>query len=111
MQIFCKGCVDTALTGADTMPQTQGKIKQNWSSSVDTMLQRQDQLVSTQCFKYKAKWLSSVDTRSGSVDTRDSPQKTFWPIWDSVSTLAQVVSTLETAPKKPSGQSGTVCRH
>ncbi|MQM13932.1 hypothetical protein Taro_046858 [Colocasia esculenta] len=46
-------------------------------------------VVSTQCFKYKAKRSSSVDTRSGSVDTRDSSQKTFWPIWDSVSTLAQ----------------------
>ncbi|MQM14702.1 hypothetical protein Taro_047635 [Colocasia esculenta] len=28
-----------------------------------------------------------------------------------VSTLDQVVSTLETAPRTPSGQSGTVCRH
>ncbi|MQL77833.1 hypothetical protein Taro_010250 [Colocasia esculenta] len=46
-------------------------------------------VVSTQCFKYKAKRSSSVDTSSGSVDTRDSSQKTFWPIWDSVSTLAQ----------------------
>ncbi|MQL83176.1 hypothetical protein Taro_015661 [Colocasia esculenta] len=35
----------------------------------------------------------------GSVDTRDSFQKTFWPIWDSVSTLAQVVSTLDQLPK------------
>ncbi|MQL84598.1 hypothetical protein Taro_017098 [Colocasia esculenta] len=57
-------------------------------------------------------WSSSVDTSSGGVDTRDSSQNTFWPIWDSsvdtrdlprtpsvlcwdnVSTLAQVVSTL-----------------
>ncbi|MQM15355.1 hypothetical protein Taro_048301, partial [Colocasia esculenta] len=61
--IFCKGSVDTPLIGVDTMLQTQDKIMQNWSSS--------------------------VDTRSGSVDTRDSSQKTFWPIWDSVSTLAQ----------------------
>ncbi|MQM23554.1 hypothetical protein Taro_056620 [Colocasia esculenta] len=34
-------------------------------------------------------WSSSVDTGSGSVDTRDSSQNTFWAIWDSVSTLAQ----------------------
>ncbi|MQL85683.1 hypothetical protein Taro_018190 [Colocasia esculenta] len=42
---------------------------------------------------------SSVDTRSSSVDTRDSFQKTFWPIWDSVSTLDQVVSTLDQLPE------------
>ncbi|MQM16786.1 hypothetical protein Taro_049746, partial [Colocasia esculenta] len=43
------------------MLQTQDKIMQNWSSSVDTSL--------------------------GSVDTRDSSQNTFWPSWDNVSTL------------------------
>ncbi|MQM09832.1 hypothetical protein Taro_042710, partial [Colocasia esculenta] len=52
------------------------------------MLQTQDKIMQN--------WSSSVDTRSSSVDTRDSFQKTFWPIWDSVSTLDQVVSTLET---------------
>ncbi|MQL76928.1 hypothetical protein Taro_009319 [Colocasia esculenta] len=31
-----QGSVDTPLTGVDTMLQTQGKIRQNWSSSVDT---------------------------------------------------------------------------
>ncbi|MQL82502.1 hypothetical protein Taro_014975 [Colocasia esculenta] len=82
---FCKGSVDTPLTGVDTMLQTQDKIMQNWSSS--------------------------VDTSSGSVDTRDSSQKTFWPIWDSVSTLAQVVSTLEAFPEHLLGCFGTVCRH
>ncbi|MQL89091.1 hypothetical protein Taro_021668, partial [Colocasia esculenta] len=50
-------------------------------------------VVSTQCFKYKAKRSNSVDTSSDGVDTRDSSQNTFWPIWDSVSTLVQVVST------------------
>ncbi|MQL81822.1 hypothetical protein Taro_014293 [Colocasia esculenta] len=58
-----------------------------------------DQVVSTQCLKYKAKRSSSVDTRSGSVDTKDSFQKTFWPIWDSVSTLDQLVSTLDQLPE------------
>ncbi|MQM08612.1 hypothetical protein Taro_041468, partial [Colocasia esculenta] len=72
--------VDTPLTGVDTMLQTQGKIMQNWSSS--------------------------VDTRSSSVDTRDSFQKTFWLIWDSVSTLDQVVSTLETLPENFWANSG-----
>ncbi|MQM14539.1 hypothetical protein Taro_047472 [Colocasia esculenta] len=85
-----------------------------------------DQVVSTQCFKYKAKRSSSVDTRSSSVDTRDSFQKTFWPIWDSVSTLAQktfwvnwdsvstlaqVESTLEAFPEHHLGGFGTVYRH
>ncbi|MQM20868.1 hypothetical protein Taro_053898 [Colocasia esculenta] len=63
-------------------------------------------------------WSSSVDNRSSSVDTRDSFQKTFWPIWDSsvdtrdlprtpsgliwdsVSTLVQVVSTLVVLPEQ-----------
>ncbi|MQL76052.1 hypothetical protein Taro_008447 [Colocasia esculenta] len=78
-----RGSVDTPLTGVDTMLQTQDKIMQNWSSS--------------------------VDTSSGSVDTRDSSQKTFWPIWDSVSTLAQVVSTLEAFSKHLLGCFGAVC--
>ncbi|MQL83819.1 hypothetical protein Taro_016308 [Colocasia esculenta] len=67
------------------MLQTQGKIMKNWSSSVDTSL--------------------------GGVDTRDSSQNTFWPIGDSVSTLAQVVSTLEAFPEHLLGCFGTVCRH
>ncbi|MQM09479.1 hypothetical protein Taro_042353, partial [Colocasia esculenta] len=37
-------------------------------------------------------WSSSVDTSSSSVDTRDRFQKTFWPTWDSVSTLDQVAA-------------------
>ncbi|MQL69500.1 hypothetical protein Taro_001826 [Colocasia esculenta] len=42
---------------------------------------------------------SAPSDSTGSVDTRDSSQKTFWPNWDSVSTLAQVVSTLEAFPE------------
>ncbi|MQM21563.1 hypothetical protein Taro_054606 [Colocasia esculenta] len=67
------------------MPQTKDKIMPNWSNS--------------------------VDTGSGSVDTRDISQNTFWPIWDSVSTLAQVVSTLEAFPEHHLGCFRTVCRH
>ncbi|MQL86795.1 hypothetical protein Taro_019324 [Colocasia esculenta] len=92
MQISCKGSVDTRSSGVDTMPPTQDKIVQNWSSSVDTRS-------------------GSVDTKSGSVDTRDSSQNTFWPIWDSVSTLVQVVSTYEAFPEHLLGCFGTVCRH
>ncbi|MQL92809.1 hypothetical protein Taro_025440 [Colocasia esculenta] len=66
------------------------------SSGVDTMLQTQDKIMQN--------W-------SGGVDTRDSFQKTFWQMWDSVSTLAQVVSTLDQFSRKPSGSTGTVCRH
>ncbi|MQL82680.1 hypothetical protein Taro_015148 [Colocasia esculenta] len=60
-----------------------------------------------------ANWSSSVDTSpgSGSVDTRDSSQNTFWPSWDSVSTLAQVVSTLEAFPEHHLGCFGTAGRH
>ncbi|MQM22355.1 hypothetical protein Taro_055406, partial [Colocasia esculenta] len=85
--------VDTPLTGVDTMLQTQGKIMQNWSSSVDTRdlprkhfvpiwdsMSTLDQVVST---------LECVDTRSGSVDTRGLPRTPFGLIWDSVSTLDQ----------------------
>ncbi|MQM09358.1 hypothetical protein Taro_042228 [Colocasia esculenta] len=69
------------------------------------------QVVSTQCIKYKAKRSSSVDTSPGSVDTRASSQNTFWPSWDSMSTLAHVVSTLEAFPEPLLGWFGTVCRH
>ncbi|MQL68926.1 hypothetical protein Taro_001224 [Colocasia esculenta] len=114
MQISCKGSVDTRSSGVDTMPQTQDKIVQNWSSSVDTRSGSVDTVLQIQGkkgFKYKAKRSGSVDTRSGSVDTRDSSQNTFWPILDSVSTLAQVMSTLEAFPEHPQGCFGTVCRH
>ncbi|MQM20481.1 hypothetical protein Taro_053502 [Colocasia esculenta] len=104
---FCKDSVDTRSSGVDTMLQIQGRMIKQKGQVVSTL----DQVVSTQCFKYKAKRSSSVDTRSGSVDTRDSFQKTFWPIWDTMSTLDQAVSTLETASIKPSGQYGTLCRH
>ncbi|MQL67858.1 hypothetical protein Taro_000086 [Colocasia esculenta] len=40
-----------------------------------------------------------VDTRSSSVDTRGLPRTPFRPIWDSLSTLDQVVSTLEAFPE------------
>ncbi|MQL75598.1 hypothetical protein Taro_007987 [Colocasia esculenta] len=52
-----------------------------------------------------------VDTRSSSVDTRDPPRKPYGPIWDSVSTLDQVVSTLEAFLEHLLDQFGTVCRH
>ncbi|MQL81128.1 hypothetical protein Taro_013586 [Colocasia esculenta] len=65
-------------TGSSSLPE------KGQADRVSTL----DQVVSTQCFKYKAKRSSSVDTSSGSVDTRDSFQNNLL-----------VVSTLETAPK------------
>ncbi|MQL76169.1 hypothetical protein Taro_008543 [Colocasia esculenta] len=91
MQFFCKGSVDTPLTGVDTMLQTQGKTMQNWSSSVDT----RDSSQKICC----ASMGQCVDTRSSSVDTRGLPRTPFGLIWDSVSTLDQVVSTLEAFPE------------
>ncbi|MQM05321.1 hypothetical protein Taro_038135 [Colocasia esculenta] len=67
------------------------------------MLQTQDKIMQN--------WSSSVDTSPGSVDTRDSSQKLSGSNWDSVSTLAQVVSTLEGFPEYFLGYFRTVCRH
>ncbi|MQL68466.1 hypothetical protein Taro_000731, partial [Colocasia esculenta] len=89
-------------------------------------------VVSTQCFKYKAKRPGSVDTSSSSVDTRDSSQNNILAnlgqcvdtssssvdtrglpktpsglFWDSVSTLAQVVSTLVPFQNKTYRSCGT----
>ncbi|MQM17141.1 hypothetical protein Taro_050110 [Colocasia esculenta] len=75
------------------MLQTQGKIMKNWSSSVDTR--------SGQC----------VDTSPSSVDTRGLPEHLLGKTGQAVSTLGQVVSTLETFPKHLLGCTGTVCRH
>ncbi|MQL93312.1 hypothetical protein Taro_025957 [Colocasia esculenta] len=98
MQISCKDSVDTRSSVVDTTPQTQDKIVQNWSSSVDTRSGSVDTVL-------------QIQGKKGSVDTRDSSQNTFWPIWDSVSTLAQVVSTLEAFPEHHLGCFGIVCRH
>ncbi|MQM00259.1 hypothetical protein Taro_032990 [Colocasia esculenta] len=67
---------------------------QNWSSSVDTRSSSVDTRDSSQktCC---ASMGQCVDTRSSSVDTRGLPRTPFGLIWDSVSTLDQVVSTLE----------------
>ncbi|MQL97440.1 hypothetical protein Taro_030138 [Colocasia esculenta] len=91
------------------MLQTQGKIMKKWSSSVDTGSSSVDTRPSSQ--RTQSTGSSSVDTGSSSVDTRGLPREPFGPIWDSVSTLDQVVSTLEAFPENRLGQFGTVCRH
>ncbi|MQL76559.1 hypothetical protein Taro_008951 [Colocasia esculenta] len=53
----------------------------------------------------------SVDTVLTGVDTMPQTQDKIMQTGQVLSTLVQVVSTLETAPRTPSGQSGTVCRH
>ncbi|MQM13444.1 hypothetical protein Taro_046368 [Colocasia esculenta] len=53
-------------------------------------------------------WSSSVDTSSSSVDTRDSFPELSGSNWDSVSTLDEVVSTLESFPEHFLGCFGTV---
>ncbi|MQM05567.1 hypothetical protein Taro_038378 [Colocasia esculenta] len=121
------GSVDTPLTSVDTMLQTQDKIMQNWSSSVDTRDSFQktfwsiwdsvstlDQVVSTLETLPENFWANSrqcVDTRSGSVDTRDLPRTPFELFWDSVSTLYQVVLTLVAFPEKKTYKSSVTRKH
>ncbi|MQM23515.1 hypothetical protein Taro_056580 [Colocasia esculenta] len=52
-----------------------------------------------------------VDTPLTGVNTMLQTQDKIMQTGQVVSTLVQVVSTLETAPRTPSSQSGTVCRH
>ncbi|MQL90086.1 hypothetical protein Taro_022672 [Colocasia esculenta] len=101
----------TKMSTLDQVVSTQCFKLKTKSCKTGQVVSTLDQVVSTQCFIYKAKRSSSVDTRSSSVNTRDSFQKTFWPIWDSVSTLDQVVSTLKSFPEHFLSCFGTVCRH
>ncbi|MQL75641.1 hypothetical protein Taro_008016 [Colocasia esculenta] len=55
-------------------------------------------------------WSSSVDTGSGSVDTRDLLRTPSGLFWDSVSTLVQVVSTLVALLEKKD-ESGVTRNH
>ncbi|MQM16840.1 hypothetical protein Taro_049800 [Colocasia esculenta] len=52
-----------------------------------------------------------VDTKCRQVDTRWLSQKACFAVWDLVSTLNHLRSTLETSPRELICQSGTVCRH
>ncbi|MQL82745.1 hypothetical protein Taro_015212 [Colocasia esculenta] len=109
------------------MPILRGLFFQHWAVRdpvVTTTTAQASPLRSPALFR-PAKWSSSVDTRSGSVDTRDPSQNTFWAnlgqcvdtrsgsvnirdlprtpsglFWDNVSTLDQVVSTLVALPEK-----------
>ncbi|MQL84537.1 hypothetical protein Taro_017045 [Colocasia esculenta] len=72
---------------------------QNWSSSVDTSSGSVDTRDSSQN-NLLDNLGQCVDTNSSSVDTRGLPRTPFELFWDSVSTLAQVVSTLEALPEQ-----------
>ncbi|MQL72280.1 hypothetical protein Taro_004622 [Colocasia esculenta] len=95
--------VSTPCSKPKTKTGKTGQVVSTLVQVVSTLVQ----VVSTQCFKCKTKQSSSVDTSPGGVDTRDSSQNTFWPSWDSVSTLAHVVSTLEAFPEPHLGCFGT----
>ncbi|MQM08673.1 hypothetical protein Taro_041533 [Colocasia esculenta] len=82
---YCKGGVDTPHIGVDTMLQAlRQKMK---------------------------KWSSSVDTRPGQVDTRDRSQRNMQTCFYLRSTLNQMVSTLESLPRRPVFQMATAGRH
>ncbi|MQL93220.1 hypothetical protein Taro_025864 [Colocasia esculenta] len=72
--IFCKGSVDTTISGVDTMVQSKGRNVKKRSSSVDTSPRQ-------------------VDTESSQVDTRDLSQRFDLPVWESVSTHLMGKST------------------
>ncbi|MQM15626.1 hypothetical protein Taro_048572, partial [Colocasia esculenta] len=72
------------------MLQKQSKIMQNWSSSVDTSSGSVDTRDRSQN-NFLVNLGQCVDTSSSSVDTRGLPRTPFGLLWDSVSTLAQFV--------------------
>ncbi|MQL77507.1 hypothetical protein Taro_009917 [Colocasia esculenta] len=57
------------------------------------------------------KWSSSVDTRPGQADTRDRSQRNMLTGFNLRSTLNQMVSTLESLPRRPVFQMATAGRH
>ncbi|MQL87688.1 hypothetical protein Taro_020234 [Colocasia esculenta] len=74
--IFCKGSVDTTISGVDTMVQRKGRNVKKRSSSVDTSPGQVNTREPSQ----------KVDTESSQVDTRDLFQGFDLPVWESVST-------------------------
>ncbi|MQM23084.1 hypothetical protein Taro_056146 [Colocasia esculenta] len=102
MQISCK--VVSTLDQVVSTPCSKHKIKScKTGRVVSTLVQFPENLL--------ANMGKCVDTSTGGVDTRQVFQKTFWVNWDSVSTLPQVVLTLETFPEQHLGSFGIVCRH
>ncbi|MQM23343.1 hypothetical protein Taro_056407 [Colocasia esculenta] len=114
--IYCKGGVDTPHTGVDTMFQALRQKVKKWSTSVDTRPGQVDTRDKSQRNMLTGFYLRStlnqmVDTKCWQVDTRWLSQKACFAVWDMVSTLDHLRSTLETFPRELICQSGTVCRH
>ncbi|MQL69281.1 hypothetical protein Taro_001576 [Colocasia esculenta] len=108
--IYYKGSVDTPHDGVDTMLQALSQNMKIWSTSVDTRPGQVDTRGRSQRILFTGLF-SQVDTRCRQVDTRWLSQKACFAVWDRVSTLDYLRSTLETSPREFFCQSGTVCRH
>ncbi|MQL98732.1 hypothetical protein Taro_031448 [Colocasia esculenta] len=103
--------VVSTLDEVVSTPCSKHKTK---SCKIGQVVSTQDQVVSTletASRNLLANMGKCVDTSTSSVDTRSAFQKTLCVNWDSVSTLAQLVTTLETFPEHHLGSFGTVCRH
>ncbi|MQL71204.1 hypothetical protein Taro_003531 [Colocasia esculenta] len=92
--MFCKGSVDTPLTGVDTMLQTQGK-KCRTGQVVSTLDQCRHSASNT---RQKGQVVSTLDQVVSTLETL--PRTPSELVWDSVSTLDQLVSTLEALPEQ-----------
>ncbi|MQM13093.1 hypothetical protein Taro_046014 [Colocasia esculenta] len=108
--IHYKGSVDTPHDGVDIMLQALSQNMKIWSTSVDTRPGQVDTRGRSQRILFTGLF-SQVDTRCRQVDTRWLSQKDCFAVWDRVSTLDHLKSTLETSPRELFCQSGTVCRH
>ncbi|MQL81389.1 hypothetical protein Taro_013849 [Colocasia esculenta] len=94
------------------MAQSKDRNVKKRSTSVDTSPGQVDTRDRSQRNMLTGFYLrSTVDTKCRQVDTRWLSQKTCFAVWDMVSTLNHLRSTLETPPRELFFQSGTVCRH
>ncbi|MQL79823.1 hypothetical protein Taro_012278 [Colocasia esculenta] len=85
---FCKGSVDTTISGVDTMVQNKGRNVKKSPSQVDTSPEQ-------------------VDTKWNQVDTREPSQKACFSDGQSRSTRDEIRSTLESLPRRAVLLSGT----
>ncbi|MQL94062.1 hypothetical protein Taro_026722 [Colocasia esculenta] len=90
-------------TGSSSLPEKGRMIGAKRSSSVDTSSGSVDTRDSSQN-NLLDNLGQCVDTSSSSVDTRGLPRTPSGLFWDSVSTLDQVVSTLVALPEKKMSQ-------
>ncbi|MQL85058.1 hypothetical protein Taro_017573 [Colocasia esculenta] len=107
----CKGSVDTTISGVDTMAQRKDRNVKKRSTSVDTSPGQVDTRDRSQRNMLTGFYLRS--TLNQIVSTLESlPRRPIFQMAkDMVSTLDHLRSTLETSPRELICQSGTVCRH